>query len=88
MNSDSLCSSMWLLAYEADVKGWLPSPHNHVALHPFFAPLKRKGVFFYDTRKNVPTFQRAIQRQMLENERRLSNFNMLRVMFATNFRSM
>ena len=88
MNSDSLCSNMWLLSYEADSKGWLPSPHNHVALHPFFAPLKRKEVFFYDTRKNVPTFQRAIQRQKRENERRLSNFNMLRVMFATNFRSL
>lgn len=88
MNSDGLCSNMWLLAYEADFKGWLPSPNDHVGLHPFFAPLKRKGVSFYDTRKNVPTFQRAIQRQMRENERRLSNFNMLRVMFATNFRSM
>lgn len=88
MNSDGLIGNMWLLAYEADFKNWLPSPSNHVDLHPFFEPLKRKGVFFYDTTKNVPTFQRAIRRQMRENERRLSNFNMLRLMMTTNFRSM
>lgn len=88
MNKDALTGSMWLLAYEADIKKWLPSPHNHVELHPHFAPLKRKGVFFYDTKKNVPTFQRAIKRQMRDTERRLGNFNMLRVMLATNFRSM
>ncbi|WFE73638.1 RNA-directed DNA polymerase [Roseinatronobacter sp. S2] len=88
MTSDALTGSMWLLAYEADQKNWLPSPHGHVDAHPFFAALKRRGVFFYDTNKNVPTFQRSIKRQMRENERRLGNFNMLRLMLSTNFRSM
>jgi len=34
------------LAYEANFKGWLPSPNNHVDSHPFFSVLKRKKVFF------------------------------------------
>lgn len=88
MNVESLTTSMWLLAYEANFKGWLLSPNDHVTNHPFFAPLKRKGVFFYDTSKNVPTFQRSFKRQKRENERRISNFNMLRLMVATDFRSM
>lgn len=87
LNSDGLSSNMWLLAYEADFKGWLPSPHRHVELHRYFSHLKRKGVFFYDTRKNVPTLRQSIARQIHENKRRYSNLNMLRVMFATNLRS-
>ena len=88
MTSDALTGNMWLLAYEADKKGWLPSPHNHVQTHDYFRPLKRRGIFFYDENRNVPTLQRAVQRQMLENERRLSNANMLRLMMTTRFRSM
>lgn len=88
MTPDALSGNMWLLSYEADIKNWLPSPQQHVDSHPFFSVLKRKGVFFYDRSKNVPTFRRAIQRQIIENMRRRNNFNMLRLILSTNFRSM
>lgn len=88
MTDDALTGNMWLLAYEADVKSWLPSPNGHVDAHPYFEVLKRRGVFFYDTKRNVPTFRRAIRTQMRENERRLSNVNMLRLMLSTRFKSM
>jgi hypothetical protein len=54
MNADGLQSNNWLLAYEANIKGWLhvPAP-NFVDSHPFFSTLKKYGVSFYDVKKNV-----------------------------------
>lgn len=88
MNADALKSNMWLLAYEADIKGWLPSPHNHVSSHVFFKELKSKGVFFYDRKKNVPTFKKAIERQREETRRRQSSTNMLRLLWRTQLPSL
>lgn len=50
MNSDALYDDQWLLSYEANVKGWLPSsgPFDHVAADPTFGFLKANGVSFYD----------------------------------------
>lgn len=50
MNGDELLGEHWLLSYEANVKGWLPSlgPGDHVAGHHYFAHLKAAGVSFYD----------------------------------------
>jgi len=88
MTSDALKSNMWLLAYEADIKGWLPSPTNHVSNDPFFNALKKRGVYFYDKKKNVPTFRRAIRQQRKEIERRMQNTNMIRLMLRTNLPSL
>jgi hypothetical protein len=59
MTQEALHSEMWLLAYEADFKNWLPSPKNHVDNHNYFKHLKSRGVYFYDTNKNVPTFSKS-----------------------------
>ena len=88
MSADALKSNMWLLSYEADFKGWLPSPSNHVDTHVFFRELKSRGVFFYDKKKNVPTFKKAIQRQKDEIKRRQRNMNMLRLLTRTHFPSL
>lgn len=61
MNADALRSHMWLLAYEADFKRWLPSPSIHVDNDPFFGVLKSNGVYFYDIDRNVPTFRKSIR---------------------------
>jgi len=54
MNNAGLQSSNWLLAYEANIKGWLPvAAPNYVDAHPYFAVLKKYGVSFYDIKKNV-----------------------------------
>ncbi|MEE2809577.1 MAG: RNA-directed DNA polymerase [Pseudomonadota bacterium] len=88
MTSDALTGNMWLLAYEANVKGWINTGTDHVANHPYFSVLKKKGVYFYDEGKNVPTFQRAIRTQLNENQRRMANANMIRLLVSTRFTSM
>lgn len=52
MNTDALYDTNWLLAYEANIKGWLPSASgaDHVAADPNFQFLKSNKVFFYDTK--------------------------------------
>lgn len=55
-NADALTSNMWLLAYEARLKNWLPK-HNpcFVESHPLFGPMLKKKIEFYDTKRNVRT---------------------------------
>ena len=50
MTTQSLFEENWLLSYEANVKGWLPSlgVHDHVTADPNFNFLKQNGVHFYD----------------------------------------
>lgn len=57
MTNENLYSSQWLLAYEADSKGWLPSAEktNHVDSDPNFSFLKDQGVSFYDRDIAAPT---------------------------------
>ncbi|WP_304511629.1 hypothetical protein [Desulfobacula sp.] len=56
MTSDALYDEHWLLAYEANVKGWLPSSSgvDHVANDPNFSFLKTNGVNFYNTALAAP----------------------------------
>ncbi len=59
MTASGLSSHMWLLAYEADLKGWLQGiPPNFVDNDPHFSILKRKGIAFYDIRRNVTHIKR------------------------------
>lgn len=52
MTRDDLWGRHWLLAYEANVKNWLPSvtSSDHVTKDPCFRFLKRNGVSFYNVR--------------------------------------
>ncbi len=56
MNQDGLYEKHWLLSYEANVKGWMPSlgGGDHVIGDPNFGFLKAAGVSFYDTTLAVP----------------------------------
>jgi hypothetical protein len=56
MNSQALYEENWLLSYEANIKGWLPSRgrRDHVAADPNFGFLKANGVSFYDSSRAVP----------------------------------
>ena len=51
MTQEGLWGPQWLLSYEANRQGWLPSSgtDDHVLRDPFFGPLKRNGVTFFDT---------------------------------------
>ena len=48
----ALWGSNWLLSYEANRKGWLPSTGrgDHVSADAHFAELKARGISFYDER--------------------------------------
>ena len=50
MTTQSLVEENWLLSYEANVKGWLPSlgVHDHVSADRNFIFLKQNRVHFYD----------------------------------------
>ncbi len=64
MNADGLKSGMWLLAYEADIKGWLiGTPPDFVDVHPFFSVLKSKKVSFYDEKKNVSGLTKRVPKK-------------------------
>jgi hypothetical protein len=56
MKASHLYSENWLIAYEALIKGWLPSTDgsNYVAADDFFASLSTYGVEFYDTGTRDP----------------------------------
>jgi hypothetical protein len=51
MKSSELYTDNWLLAYEAYVKGWLPSVsgRDYISSDPFFATLKANNVVFYNS---------------------------------------
>ncbi len=54
MTSDDLYGKQWLLSYEANKKGWLPTYGgipDHVAADPNFGFLKMNDVNFYDDQK-------------------------------------
>lgn len=56
MEAGHLYSENWLIAYEALIKGWLPSKDgsNYVAADDFFSLLSVRGVEFYDTGTRDP----------------------------------
>lgn len=55
MTPNDLYDKRWLLAYEANIKGWLPSasPSDHVAADHNFGLLKKASVSFYDVTQTV-----------------------------------
>jgi hypothetical protein len=63
MRGSSLSGPEWLLAYEADIKGWLPSAEkpNHVDSNPGFSLLKQANVSFYDADSNPRSLVSAVQ---------------------------
>lgn len=55
MNAEELYGEQWLLAYEANIKGWLPTSDDYVSSDPNFGWLKSLGVSFYDPQQGIPT---------------------------------
>ena len=47
LSQDNLYSELWLVAYEAKMKGWLTSPTDYIAGDPFFSKLQAANVSFY-----------------------------------------
>ncbi|MFC1997641.1 hypothetical protein ACFLXI_08570 [Chloroflexota bacterium] len=57
MTQDELYGDQWLLSYEANIKGWLPSVGggDHVGADPNFGFLKNQDVAFYEIQKVMST---------------------------------
>ncbi|MEI7685651.1 MAG: RNA-directed DNA polymerase [Planctomycetota bacterium] len=51
---NALTDEHWLLAYEANRKGWISCPA--VASHPFFSVLYKAKISFYDGKKTLTSF--------------------------------
>lgn len=68
MRASSLSGPQWLLAYEADIKGWLPSAEkpNHVDSKPEFSLLKQAGISFFNGNIDKPT--RSLLQEVEEEE--------------------
>lgn len=69
MTSSGLRSDMWLLAYEAHIKGWLHSSATYVDDDHYFSCLKAKKVSFYDETKNIKKLE--FRRSKLLSEHRI-----------------
>nr|WP_244816886.1 RNA-directed DNA polymerase [Caballeronia sp. Lep1P3] len=56
MHDGELTDAQWLLAYEANVKGWLPNiaGKDFVGAHKHFGSMKTAGVSFYDEAATHP----------------------------------
>jgi hypothetical protein len=70
--TDALWGELWLLSYEAGVRGWGGLTSAHVATDPHFSVLMNAGVRFYDDTVTLsPLFQvrpAALKAKNLENE--------------------
>lgn len=60
MTVKGLESNLWLVAYEADLKGWLFPPNaGFVQNHPYFAELRKRNISFYDKERGLKNVQRS-----------------------------
>lgn len=70
--TDALWGELWLLSYEAGVRGWAGFNSTHVAADPHFSVMMNAGVRFYDDTVTLsPLFQvkpAALKAKNLENE--------------------
>lgn len=59
---ESLEGPMWLLIYEATLKGWIsPATPCFIKSHSLFGELLKKKVSFYDMKKNVKKTKKELQ---------------------------
>jgi len=72
-NKESLTDATWLLAYEAVMKGWLNPVNNYLYDHPWFGPMAKRKISFYDTHANVPTFEKSRNATFSQAKRRLKD---------------
>lgn len=59
MTPGDLYDEQWLLSYEANVQGWLPTGQDHVSSDAYFGFLKAHGVRFY-TPTSIPIVPGAL----------------------------
>jgi hypothetical protein len=74
-NQSSLFDDLWLLSYEAGIKGWAAFGSAHIASDPSFNELKIKDISFYSTSKNLtPIFHLKESIKEIYNDQLLDLF--------------
>lgn len=70
MNAEELYDENWLLAYEAYIKGWLPSASgaDYVSSDPFFRLLKENRIEFFNINAVIEWEHKSIDDKWLYNE--------------------
>ncbi|UWM83214.1 RNA-directed DNA polymerase [Rhizobium sp. SRDI969] len=64
MTAKGLESNLWLVVYEADLKGWLPSPgQGFVQAHPYFSVLRQRRISFYDQARRLRNVRKSKPRK-------------------------
>lgn len=53
-SADALRGDLWLLSYEAGIRGWGGFSDAHIVADAHFARLKHRGIHFYDTSATLP----------------------------------
>ena len=53
-STEALRSDLWLLSYEAGIRGWGGFTDGHVVADAHFARLKHRDIHFYDTSATLP----------------------------------
>ena len=66
-NGSGLTSELWLFAYEATLKGWIPKQVPcFVENHALFGPMIKKRISFYDPDRNVSSTRSELRTSRLE----------------------
>ncbi len=70
MKTEELYDDNWLLAYEAYIKGWLPSVSgvDYISADPFFSMLKTNNVEFFDPGATIVWKHKSASEKWLYNE--------------------
>lgn len=82
MNSSSLRDRSWLLAYEADFKGWLKvNPPGFVSSDPYFSYLRTRNVSFYEHEaRTIPVSIKDVSQESVASEAGRIDTNILSMM--------
>jgi hypothetical protein len=60
MTVEGLRSNLWLVVYEADLKGWITPPiAGFVQNDKYFAELRRRKISFYDKDRGLENVRRS-----------------------------
>ena len=58
----ALDGDLWLLSYEAGIRGWGGFDNQHILNHPYFSLLKNAGIHFYNESRTLkPTFELTVK---------------------------
>ena len=72
LNENGFASKMWLVAYEAPLKGWMtPSNYDYLKPGTLAGEMYKRKISFYDKKRNVTRTKIGILRRNMKRYRSL-----------------